>query len=196
MALDARITASTGASTCPSRSCRIWRATWARRRCGSATARQPSCSSTRRVAQRGPRHLVRARMGAGEGPDRRERLRLVRGVQARPLRQPGSTATPCRRCGGWTCPGGRAPRPCGASTPRRSSPPSTRRRAAGRHADCARRCSEITSSARTAASIPTVAQAGDSPATMKTPRHAPAATTLSRLSSPTSRKPKATWPPR
>ena len=39
-------TASTGARTCPRRSSRTWRATWARRRCGSATARRPSCSST------------------------------------------------------------------------------------------------------------------------------------------------------
>ena len=39
-------TASTGARTCPRRSSRTWRATWARRRCGSATGRRPSCSST------------------------------------------------------------------------------------------------------------------------------------------------------
>ena len=39
-------TASTGVRTFPKRNSRTWRATWARRRCGSATARQPSCSST------------------------------------------------------------------------------------------------------------------------------------------------------
>ena len=39
-------TASTGVRTFPRRSSRTWRATWARRRCGSATARRPSCSST------------------------------------------------------------------------------------------------------------------------------------------------------
>ena len=39
-------TASTGARICPSRSSPIWRATWARGRCGSATARRPSCSWT------------------------------------------------------------------------------------------------------------------------------------------------------
>src|SRR6266496_5333789 len=39
-------TASTGANTCPRRSSCTWRATWARRRCGSATGRRPSCNST------------------------------------------------------------------------------------------------------------------------------------------------------
>lgn len=39
-------TASTAARTFPRRCSRIWRATGARRRCGSATARRPSCSST------------------------------------------------------------------------------------------------------------------------------------------------------
>jgi hypothetical protein len=38
--------ASTGARTCPRRSFRTWRATEAQRRCGSATGRRPSCSST------------------------------------------------------------------------------------------------------------------------------------------------------
>jgi hypothetical protein len=39
-------TASTAAKTCPRRSSRTWRATWARRRYGSATGRRPNCSST------------------------------------------------------------------------------------------------------------------------------------------------------